>query len=322
MIQLENVNFSYKTFEKKIGFKECLKDLFNRQVIEKQALIDININIKPGEIVGFLGKNGAGKTTLIKLMCGLIHPKSGEIKINDFNPYKKEKKFLKNLGLVLGQKSQLVWDLPSIDTLCVIKEIYNISDNEYNEYLDYLTELLNVKHLLNIPVRKLSLGERMKFEIICAVIHKPKILFLDEPTIGLDIESQAIIHNFLKKINKELNTTIILTSHYIKDIETLSHRVIIIGNGKVKYNCSINELLEKFNEKRILQVKGENLNLDYIPGAKIESISSSEYNLILNDDVNLNFILNYLSNSKGIIEDIRLKKVPLEDVIFSLYQED
>ncbi|WP_156413094.1 ATP-binding cassette domain-containing protein, partial [Oceanivirga salmonicida] len=187
MIEIENLKFYYKTYEKKTGFMSTIHDFFKRKYIKKQALNIDELNIKEGEIVGILGPNGAGKTTLIKILSGILEEKSGKVICDNFRPYNKNKEFLKNIGVVMGQKSQLIWDLPSIETLKLLKEIYNISKEDFDTRLDYFIELFNLKEKINVPVRKLSLGERRKFEIICSLIHNPKILFLDEPTIGLDI---------------------------------------------------------------------------------------------------------------------------------------
>ena len=246
IIKCENLNYWYETYEKKSGIKGTLQDLWKRKHKKVMAIKDINVSINKGEIVGLLGPNGAGKTTLIKLLTGILKVKSGEILCLNKTPYKKEKIYLKNIGVVMGQKSQLIWDLPAMETLKMLKEIYEIDRTEFEERLEKLLRLLNLKEKVSTPVRKLSLGERIKFELTCSLIHRPQILFLDEPTIGLDITSQYAVYDFLREVNRTENTTIILTSHYMKDIENLCERVIIILKGEKHFDLPLEELKEKF----------------------------------------------------------------------------
>lgn len=254
MIQLKDIQFSYTTFEKGQGFRASLSDFFARKHITVQALQDINLHIKEGEFVGLLGPNGAGKTTLIKLITGILHPTSGQISCNGYYPYHKHKGFLKEIGVVLGQKSQLIWDLPAHETLLMLKEIYGIETREFEDRLRDMCQLLDVSSKLHVPVRKLSLGERIKFEIICSLIHSPKILFLDEPTIGLDITSQKAIRGFLKEINRDKKVTIVLTSHYMQDIEDLCQRVIILLDGRMTNDMTIEQLKELYQPIRKIRV--------------------------------------------------------------------
>ena len=244
IIKCENLNYWYETYEKKSGIKGTLQDLWKRNHKRVMAIKNINISINKGEIVGLLGPNGAGKTTLIKLLTGILEVKSGEILCLNKTPYKKEKNYLKNIGVVMGQKSQLIWDLPAMETLRMLKEIYEIDRKEFEERLEKLLRLLNLKEKVSTPVRKLSLGERIKFELTCSLIHKPQILFLDEPTIGLDITSQYAVYDFLREVNRTENTTIILTSHYMKDIENLCERVVIILKGEKHFDLPLEELKE------------------------------------------------------------------------------
>jgi len=245
IIKCENLNYWYETYEKKSGIKGTLQDLWKRKHKKVMAIKDINVSINKGEIVGLLGPNGAGKTTLIKLLTGILEVKSGEILCLNKTPYKKEKNYLKNIGVVMGQKSQLIWDLPAMETLRMLKEIYEIDRKEFEERLEKLLRLLNLKEKVSTPVRKLSLGERIKFELTCSLIHRPQILFLDEPTIGLDITSQYAVYDFLREVNRTENTTIILTSHYMKDIENLCERVVIILKGEKHFDLPLEELKEE-----------------------------------------------------------------------------
>lgn len=246
MIELKNVGYQYQTYTRQSGFIGSLKDFGKRKSIRLSALEDINISIAKGEIVGLLGPNGAGKTTLLKVMTGILEQSQGEVVCNGKTPFKKERDFLKKIGVVLGQKSQLIWDLPATETLRMLQVMYDLPKDVYDVKVREMVQMLNVEDKLHTPVRKLSLGERIKFEIMCALIHEPEILFLDEPTIGLDITSQYHIHAFLRHINQSAQTTIIITSHYMKDIEALTDRVLLVMKGKLVEDISISELKKRY----------------------------------------------------------------------------
>lgn len=257
MIKINKLKYYYTIYEQKQGIIESIKGFFCRKYERKLALKIDNLEIKSGEVVGILGPNGAGKTTLIKILTGILEKSEGEIICNGYDPYTKNKAYLKDIGVVMGQKSQLIWDLPASETLMMLKDIYEIQDDVYYENLNSFLKLLNLESKINIPVRKLSLGERLKFELICSLIHKPKILFLDEPTIGVDIVSQKSIYDFLKRINKEEGTTILLTSHYMKDIEAVCERIVVIIDGKKHIDTSIKDLKNSYKaeHKYIIKTK-------------------------------------------------------------------
>ncbi len=233
MIEVKNATLQYTTFKRSQGLKGVMHDFFKRSVIQVEALSDISLTINEGEMIGLIGRNGAGKTTLIKLLTGILPLRQGEIKIDQMLPYQREKVFLKNIGVLLGQRSQLIWDLPAIDTYDMLAAIYELPKQMYNARLTWLSEQLEVTELLYIPVRKLSLGQRVKCELIAALLHRPKYLFLDEPTLGLDFVTQKTIYKILRLENQYHKTTIITTSHYIKDIEQLADKVIILNKGKI-----------------------------------------------------------------------------------------
>ncbi|MDO5717068.1 MAG: ATP-binding cassette domain-containing protein [Tissierellia bacterium] len=256
MIEVRNLEYYYKTFTKESGLLGSIEDFFRRKHEMIHVLKNFDLTIDEGEIIGLIGPNGAGKTTFIKTLIGILEPHSGTIRVNGFTPFKKEKAFLKDIGVVIGQKSQLIWDLPAIETLDMLKIIYEVEDRIYKERLSEMLDVLQLNHKLKTPVRKLSLGERIKFEIIASLLHNPKVLFLDEPTIGLDLTSQINIHKFLKKQNEKYKTTILLTSHYVKDIEALCDRVLIIIKGEKKEDTTIGKLIEKYShEKEFIVVK-------------------------------------------------------------------
>lgn len=297
MIKISNLKYQYKTYHKGSGFLNNIKDFFNRKYEFVDALDIESLNIEKGEIVGLLGPNGAGKTTLIKIMTGILSVKNGDVLCDNYIPYNKEKKYLKEIGVVIGQKSQLIWDLPSIDTLEMLKNIYEINDEEFKKRLEKLMELLNLKDKINVPVRKLSLGERLKFELICSLIHKPKILFLDEPTIGVDIVSQKAIHEFLLKLNEEEQTTIVLTSHNMKDIEALCKRIVVILKGKIVLDSDIMQLKQNYvaEKKYIIHTKTDEFSFENIPFKKID---------VCKYEIDGNNIISFENNSKELEEII------------------
>ncbi|MCS6956574.1 MAG: ATP-binding cassette domain-containing protein [Patescibacteria group bacterium] len=246
MIEVKNLTKIYFSYKKTGDF---LKDLFFKEYKKIIALENISFEINNPEFVGLIGPNGAGKTTTMKILSGILYPTKGKINILGFTPFEKKKEFLRQISFVMGQKTQLHWDLPSIDSFYLLKDIYEIDNLIFKKTLSQLTEILNCQELINKPVRNLSLGERMKMELIASLLHNPRIIFLDEPTIGLDIFSQEAIRNFLKIYQKEFKATIILTSHYLEDVKKLAQRLIIINNGKIIYDNSLNKIKKEFSNK-------------------------------------------------------------------------
>lgn len=254
LIEVKNLSKTYEYHKKQAGLINSLKGLFHREKLFTNAVKDINFTIEEGEIVGFLGPNGAGKTTTLKMLSGILYPSGGEATVLGHTPWHREKEFQKQFALVMGQKNQLWWDLPAMESFILNKEIYEVSDAAFKQTLDELSEILDIQNVLDIPVRKLSLGQRMKAELVAALIHSPKVLFLDEPTIGLDVVSQNNIRNFLKEYNKKKKTTIILTSHYMEDVEALCKRVVIINYGTIIYDGALKKLTDEYANKKILEV--------------------------------------------------------------------
>ena len=255
MIIAENLSKTYSVEKKKPNLLSTLKHFFNREYVKIKAIQNINLSISEGEIVGFLGTNGAGKTTLIKMLCGLIHPTSGNIRVDEYSPKKLNPKFLKNISLVLGQKQQLIWDLPAYDSLKVNAAIYDLTDYEMHKSINELSQMLELEDEIYYPVRKLSLGQRMKLELMISLLHKPNYLFLDEPTLGLDINAQESVRNFLKKYNRLTGATILLTSHYMADIKALCKRVILLNKGKVFYDGKLEKITNKIAHEIIVFLK-------------------------------------------------------------------
>ena len=251
-IKISNLTKSFKMFKRTAGLRGALKSFFNRQYTNFFALKQINLELEKGEIVGILGENGAGKTTLIKLMVGLLHPTEGDVVINGYNPWKRNHEYLRGVAIVMGQKNQLWWDIPASESFLLNKHIYQIDDSIYEETLNELVDLLDVRDKLDVQVRRLSLGERMKMEIIAALLHRPSLVLLDEPTLGLDVISQSKIRDFVKYYNKKYNATFIITSHYTKDIQEMCKRVLVLHNGEQIYDGEFSELIRGINPERRL----------------------------------------------------------------------
>jgi len=246
VIEIKNLTKTYRRFEKDPGLAGSVRSLFHRKFVDKVAVDNFNLNVEAGEFVGLIGPNGAGKTTLTKMLTGIIAPTSGEISVLGFYPNKLENAFKKQYAVVMGQKSQLIFDLTPADTFLLFKEMYEIPNEVYKRNVALFTELFGAEEYLNTQVRTLSLGERMKMELVTALLHDPKVLFLDEPTIGLDAPAQRQIREFLKEVNREKGTTILLTSHYMEDVRSLCPRSVVIGNGRKVYDGDTEKLFAKY----------------------------------------------------------------------------
>jgi ABC-2 type transport system ATP-binding protein len=254
-ISVKNLSKVYPVAVKEPGLKGTLNHFFKRTYKEIKAVQDVSFEIAEGEVVGFLGANGAGKTTTLKMLTGLIHPSTGSVTVGGETPYKRHPKFLKDITLVMGQKQQLIWDLPALDSLRINAAVYDISDRTAKDRIEELSEMLSLSGKLTQPVRKLSLGERMKAELLASLLHEPKVLFLDEPTLGLDVNAQLAVRQFLRDYNQRFNATILLTSHYMADITALCDRVLTIHQGKLIYDGSLDGLVERFSPKREVTIE-------------------------------------------------------------------
>lgn len=254
IIEVNHLIKYYRVHEKEPGLSGSFKSLFARKYKDVKAVNDISFSIDQGELVGFIGPNGAGKTTTLKCLSGLLYPTGGQVEVLGYTPWNRQAAFQKQFALVMGQKNQLWWDLPAIETFNLNKEIYEVPDAQYQKTLSKLVDLLDVKDILNVQVRKLSLGQRMKCELIAALLHNPKVLFLDEPTIGLDVVMQKIMRDFVRDYNREFKSTIILTSHYMGDVKELCKRIIIIDHGKVMFDGQLQDVIDKYARNKILTV--------------------------------------------------------------------
>ena len=248
MITMEHVCKSYKVAKRNAGLKEACKSLFRRETEEIQALSDISFQINDGEMVGYIGPNGAGKSSTIKILSGILTPDSGSCMVDGRIPWKNRMEHVRQIGVVFGQRSQLWWDIPVIDSFDLLKDIYSISTPNYRNTLEELTALLQLKELLRTPARQLSLGQRMRCEIATSLLHSPKLLFLDEPTIGLDAVSKLAVRDFIRKLNQEHKTTVILTTHDMQDIEAIADRVILIGKGKILLDGTLEHMKQLVEE--------------------------------------------------------------------------
>ena len=255
IVEAENLSKVYPVAVKEPGFKGTLLHFVRRTYRVVEAVKQVSFQIEAGEVVGFLGANGAGKTTTLKMLTGLIHPSAGRVRVAGHVPFRRQAAFLKQITLVMGQKQQLMWDLPALDSLKINAAIYNLSDKEYRQRMGELTEMLSLGGKLNQPVRKLSLGERMKAELLAALLHHPQVLFLDEPTLGLDVNAQVGVREFLREYNQRYGATVLLTSHYMADITALCKRVLLIHQGQLIYDGSLEGLLERFAPYREVQVE-------------------------------------------------------------------
>jgi ABC-2 type transport system ATP-binding protein len=255
IIQIDQLTKSYRVYQKKEGLREAIRGLFHREYKTVEAVRGISLRVEPGEFVAFLGPNGAGKTTTLKLLSGVIFPSSGSATVMGFTPWERDMQYRRKFALVMGQKNQLWWDLPAQESFRLHQQIYGIAPSQFQKNLQELTSLLDVEKLLGRPVRELSLGERMKMELIAALLHSPEVLFLDEPTIGLDVVAQHNIQQFLKHYQEQRKITILLTSHYMKDVSALCQRVVVIAQGIIQYDGSLNGILDAFSGYKVVQLQ-------------------------------------------------------------------
>jgi ABC-2 type transport system ATP-binding protein len=325
MIETSQLTRVFRTYKKQPGFWGGVKGLFRREFEETAAAKDITFSIQEGEFVGFLGPNGAGKTTTLKMLSGLIHPTSGTARVAGFDPSKRENAYRRLFALVLGQKNQLWWDLPAIESFNLLRAIYAIPAGQYRSTLDELVALLGVSAKLNVMVRELSLGERMKMELIAALLHRPRVLFLDEPTIGLDVLSQKAVRQFLRDYNRRNRVTILLTSHYMADIKELCERVIVIHKGSKIYDGALSRLETTGGARRkiitfVPTAAASGAFRDTWQSGYAETTRRTEdgkFTLTLSGDQVVNASQEILNT--GPVADITIEDVPLEDIIAELF---
>jgi ABC-2 type transport system ATP-binding protein len=321
VIQVRNLTKTYRTYRKKPGFKGALAGLFHREYEDVHAAQNVSFDIAEGELVGFLGPNGAGKTTTLKMLAGLLFPTSGDANVLGYTPWERKDGYRRQFALLLGQKNQLWWDLPARESLELNSKIYGIPRARFDRTVAELTELLAVKEKLNIMVRELSLGERMKMELIAALLHEPKILFLDEPTIGLDVVSQKTVREFLRRHNSTRRTTIILTSHYMADIQELCERVIIIDKGTIFFDGKLSGILDRFADSKLITIRlGGPITLSSAELSQLgEIIENSATALKLKVKRERAIAVCKELLDKLPVQDIDIEEVPIEDVIRTIF---
>lgn len=321
-IDVQELTKIYRSHVKQEGLLNSAKALFNRQFREHVAVDHVSFGIEEGELVGMLGSNGAGKTTTLKMLSGLLHPTSGKASVLGFAPWERKNEFKRQFSIIMGQRNQLWWDLPAADSFLLNKEIYQIPDAEFKHRRDDLAERLDVADKLHVQVRRLSLGERMKCELIGSLLHSPRVLFLDEPTIGLDVVAQQAVREFVKEYNRETSTTIILTSHYMDDIEELCKRVLVIDDGKLVFDGALAQLIEQYISDKILTV---------VFRVPVEKQALERYGLVTDwtperaslriDRLSIAEAAGSVLNTFPVI-DLTIEEIPIEDVIREIFSRE
>ena len=310
----------YPVAIKEPGFQGTIKHFFQRTYKQINAVRDVSFQIEAGEVVGFLGANGAGKTTTLKMLSGLIHPSTGLVKVGGQIPFKREAAFLKQITLVMGQKQQLIWDLPALDSLKINAAVYGLSDRTAEFRIHELAEMLSIQGKLTQPVRKLSLGERMKAELLAALLHEPQVLFLDEPTLGLDVNAQVAVRQFLREYNQRYNATILLTSHYMADITALCDRVLVIHQGQLIYDGSLNGLVERFSPCREVKIEFAQIyprdKLETY--AQVQEIEGASVKFLVPQELLTKTISQILERLE--VVDLSISDPPIDDVIGQIFQ--
>ena len=321
MIELKNISKTFKIARRNAGFGEAAKAFFHKEYEYVKALDNITFTIPEGEMVGYIGPNGAGKSCTIKIMSGILNPDGGTCVINGRTPWKDRINHVKEIGVVFGQRSQLWWDVPVVDSFELLKDIYKIDEKQYKQSFDELVSLLNLESIIKTPTRQLSLGQRMRCEIAASLLHNPKILFLDEPTIGLDAVSKIAVREFIKSINKNRKTTVILTTHDMQDIEALTKRIILIGKGKILLDSDLSTLKKQYTKHKIITV-------EYISGQPnlIDGLSVAENNknrLVIAIDTSKISVSNAIAKlSESLdITDITVSSASAEEMVVSMYKE-
>ena len=321
-IEVKNVCKTFRVSRRRAGAFGALANLISPKFEKKEAVRNISFDINKGEAVGFIGSNGAGKSTTVKMLSGILHPDSGEISVDSFVPYKQRKRYVGKIGVVFGQKSQLQWDLPVIDSFDLLKAIYNVPDGLYKKNLDRFTEMLDMGGFINQPVRQLSLGQRMRADIVAALIHSPEIVFFDEPTIGIDVVGKETIRTFIRRLNEQDNVTMIFTTHDMRDIEKTCRRLIIINEGSKIYDGSLSEIRSRFGTQRRLDVTfAENTNIAPIENVTVNDLENNKKRFVFETgSVQVNDLMNRLLSEYN-VRDINISEPDIESIIRNIYNK-
>lgn len=322
MIYVEDLSKTFLVPKRPAGVKAAIHSLFHREYNHIAALKDVSFKIAPGEIVGYIGPNGAGKSTTIKVMSGILVPDSGQCRIMGRTPWQERIAHVRNIGVVFGQRSQLWWDVPVIDSFELLRDIYRITDLEYHTNLERLVATLDLSGIINQPTRQLSLGQRMRCEIAASLLHSPQLLFLDEPTIGLDAASKIAVRRFIKQINQEKQVTVILTTHDMNDIEALANRVLLIGKGQILYDGHLVDLRNRFGTYKNIKLDfRETTYLPELAGVTLLSWSSEQAGLAVNtQEVSVSEVIADLSSHLELL-DVTVENPPIEEIVLQLYRE-
>ena len=321
MIEFQSICKTYRVAKRQAGFKNAVKSLFFREYETIRALDDVSFSIADGDIIGYIGPNGAGKSTSVKVMCGILTPDSGICRVNGKIPWQERAAHVKDIGVVFGQRSQLWWDVPVIDSFELLRDMYKIDEKRYRHNLDELTQLLDLSELLKTPARNLSLGHRMRCEIAAPLLHDPKVLFLDEPTIGLDAVSKIAVRQFIQKINAQKHTTIVLTTHDMMDIEALTKRVLLIGHGKILLDGNLDELKKHTSTDKKITVKYTGSTPAISPGMKLNESKENQLTISLNPHIlPVSDAIAIIAAQTDLL-DVSVTDVSTEEVVAALYKE-
>ena len=321
MIELRGINKTFHVAKRTAGLREAAKSLFHREYTQIHALQDVSFTIGDGEMVGYIGPNGAGKSSTVKIMSGILTPDSGECIINGRVPWRDRQEHVRQIGVVFGQRSQLWWDVPVIDSFQLLRDIYRVDEGTYQKNLTQLTELLSLGELLKTPARQLSLGQRMRCEIAVSLLHDPKILFLDEPTIGLDAASKIAVRDFIKTVNREKKTTVILTTHDMQDIEALTERILLIGKGRILMDGSLSELRQRNSCHRVVTVDYSGGLLPELPGAVVLKDLGGHAQIGVDTTVLPVSRLIAEIAARVNVTDLAVAEDSIDDVVLGLYKE-
>ena len=325
VVSVNNLWREFKEYKRGAGFKAAIKALFSRTYEKKFALKGVSLSVRKGEIVGLIGPNGAGKSTLIKILTGVLFPSKGEANVLGFVPWKDRVKYAKNIGVIFGQKTQLWWDIPALDTFELHKELYDIPKKDFEKRKDYMIKMLDISEIVKKPVRQLSLGERMKCELTLCLLHNPPLVFLDEPSIGLDVIAKERMRDFIKDFNQKYGTTFIITTHDMNDIEKLCKRVVIINRGIIVYDGLLEEIRQKYANKKIIDCTfSEPLLVRGFEFKGTRILEKSKHKMVLELDLKkatIKRLVDYILKKYGEWEDIDIKDPPIEEIITLIYQK-